>query len=98
LSLVCLEGPITLEKAWRAFPCAVHRSRPDLNLTQARCLMTLPSVFLAVDGLYHGYQAASEKSRQKFVERVVAVASEEEKQEFLFRALARKQGPGAAQA
>ena len=79
------------------FPLAVHHHRPDLDLDQARQLMTLPSVFLVVEGMDQIRQAPREL-QEKFAARVGAVMSHEERQDFLFRTMARKQGTGAAQA
>jgi hypothetical protein len=98
LALICVEGPFTLEHICSVFACAVHQYRPGLNLDEARRLMTLRSIFLVIEGLGLVWQTASEESRQRFVERVMAAASDDEKKEFLYRVLSKKPWPGTAQA
>jgi hypothetical protein len=97
LGLFYVEGPLTLEHAYNYFPCAVHRFRPELNLAQARQLMTLPSVFLVIEGLAEVRKAPREL-HLKFIERLGEAASDEERLEVLFRTLAQKPWPGTGQA
>jgi hypothetical protein len=97
LSLISVPGFLTFEHAYCVFPCAVHHHRPELGIGQARELMSLPSVFLVVEGLEQVRQAPRQLQK-KFAERLGAAASNEEKQEFLFRNMAQKSGTGAAQA
>jgi hypothetical protein len=98
LSLIFVEGPFTLDHVCRLFPCAVHQFRPELTLSAARRLMILRSVAEVVGGFGLAYQAASQETKDRFIERVCAVASEEEKQEIIFRIMAKKPWPGAGQA
>jgi hypothetical protein len=41
--------------------------------------------------------AASQEARNRFAERVMKVSSDDQKQDFLFRVMAKRLGPGAAQ-
>jgi hypothetical protein len=91
LSLMAVPGLPTFENTYRVFPCAVHHHRPELDLDQARQLMTLPSVFLVVKGLDQVRQEP-EELQKKFGERLGAAASDEEREDFLFRNMAQKQG------
>jgi hypothetical protein len=60
---------------------------------------------LAILGLF-GYgrsayivnETASQAARDRFSERVMKISSEEQKQDFLLRVMAKRLGPGAAQA
>jgi hypothetical protein len=97
LSLISVPGFLTLEHAYCVFPCAIHHYRPELDIDQARQLMTLPSVFLVVEGIDKVRQAPREL-RQKFAARLAAAASDEEREDFLFRTMAQKLGTGGAQA
>jgi hypothetical protein len=94
LSLLCVENvPFTLGHVWRVFPCAAHHFRPELSLERARQLMILGSVRLVLGLLETEWNAASPERRERFTERVASVTSEEDKQEFLFRVIAKRQSP-----
>jgi hypothetical protein len=90
LALIFAGDTFTLDHACRVFNCAVHKFRPDLPLTDARRLMTVQSVRLVIAGLESSWTAASRESKGKFVERLFAVASDEEQQELRFRVLAKQ--------
>jgi hypothetical protein len=98
LILTCAGDPFTLDHACRVFCCAVHRFRPELGLSEALSLMTLPSVIAVIGALGLAKQAASQETLDRFTARVFAAASEEERQEFLFRVLAKQLWSGAARA
>ncbi len=98
LALICVEGPFTLDHVCRVFPCAVHRFRPELSLSEARGLMAVQSVRIVLGGLGLVWEAASQESKDRFAARLCAAASDEERQEFLFRVLAKQPSPGAARA
>ena len=91
LILTCVEGPFTLSHACRIFPCALHHFRPELSPGEALKLMTRTSVIAVLCMLGLAQQAASQETMERFGARVFAVASEEEKQDFRFRVLARQQ-------
>jgi hypothetical protein len=92
LALICVEGfGFNLGDVWRVWPCAVHRSRQDLTLDEARQLMTLKGVRLVIGLLGLVNKTASQETKDRFAERVAAAASEEEKQELCFRVLAKQQ-------
>jgi hypothetical protein len=94
----CVGGAFTLSHVCRIFPCALHRFRPELSPDEALKLMTRPSVIAVLVSLGLAQQAASQGTMDRFSTRVLAVASEEEKQEIRFRLLAKLPWPGAAQA
>ena len=60
--------------------------------------MTLQSVFLVVGSLGSVWQAASEESKVRFIDRLGESASDEESQEVLFGILAKRPWPGVARA
>jgi hypothetical protein len=60
--------------------------------------MTLEGVRLVIGLLGLVNETASQAARNEFAERVAAVASEEEKQEFIFRVMAKNPWSGAARA
>ena len=97
LSLISVPGFLTFENAYCVFPLAVHDYRPELDLHRARQLMTLPSVFLVVKGIDEIRQAPKEL-QDKFVARLAAAMSNEEREDFLFRTMAQKSGTGPPQA
>jgi len=99
LVLMCVEGcGFSLGHVWRVFPCAVHHSRPELSMDEARQLLTLEGVRLVIGMLDIVNQTASQEAKCIFALRVAAVTSEEDKQEFLFQVMAKTPWPGAAQA
>jgi hypothetical protein len=98
LMLICVEGEFTLGHVWRVFPCAVHDFRPELTLDEARQLMTIEGGRLVIGLLGLVNETASQETRNRFAERVAMVASEGDKEEFLFRVLAKKPWPRIAQA
>jgi hypothetical protein len=96
---ICVEGTgFNLGDVWRVFPCEVHHWRPELDLSQARQLLTLEGMRLVIGLLGIVNEMASLEARDRFAERVALVASEEDKQEFLFRVMAKSPRPGIAQA
>jgi hypothetical protein len=96
---ICVEGlGFDLGDVWRVWPCMVHHFRPELSLDEARALLTLEGVQMVIGLLGIVNETASQESRDRFAERVMAVASDEERQEFLFRVLAKQPWPGIAQA
>jgi hypothetical protein len=97
LTSLCVRGPVTLEHVYRTFPCAVHQFRPELSLADARRLMTLPSVFLVFRGLDQVRRAPATQ-QERFIARLFVAASEEERQDTIFRIIAAKQATGVAQA
>ena len=98
LTQIFVDKPLNLGHIYRIFPCALHRFRQELSIDEAPQLMTRKSVFVVVGAMELIWPMTPEKTRQRFVDRVMAVASDEEKQEFLFRALAKMSWPGAAEA
>jgi hypothetical protein len=76
----------------------VRHFRPELSLDEARQLLTLEGVRLVVGLLGIVNETAVQAARDRFAERVMKVSSEEQKQDFLFRVMAKRLGPGAAQA
>jgi hypothetical protein len=88
----------TLAAVWRAFPCAVHKFRPELGLEEARALMTIESVLIVVALLRHVDKATPQDMKDAVQKRLMAAMSEEQKREFAFRAMLRNIGNGPAQA
>lgn len=90
---ICVEGTgFNLGDVWRVWPCAVHHFRSELSLNGARQLLTLEGMRRVIGLLGLVNETASQEARDRFAERVAMVASEKDKQEFIFRALARKAG------
>jgi hypothetical protein len=65
----------SLSAARRIFPCALHKFRPELSFTEAQRLMNLQSVYTVTSGLPAAYSAASQEVRQEFVDRLLAKRS-----------------------
>jgi hypothetical protein len=96
---ICVEGGgLNLGDVWRVWPCAVHHYRPDLGIDEARQLLTLGGVRLVIGLLGMVNETASQAARGRFAERVMKVSSDEQKEDFLFRVMAKRLGPEAAQA
>jgi hypothetical protein len=94
LALICVEGRLTLDHVWRIWPCAVHHFRPELSLDQARGLMTMIGLRVIVRLWDFVNSTASQEARDLFAQRVAAVATEQDKQDVLFRLAAKRQWPG----
>lgn len=93
-----MEGLTRLNRAWRVFPCAVHRFRPELSLAEARSLMTWQSVALTIASMQELERLSAPESLQKFAARLWATASDEERENFTLQVLAKDMASGAAQA
>jgi len=99
LLLICVEGyGFHLGDVWRVWPCALRHYRPDLSLEESGKLLTLEGVRLVIGLLGIVNETASQAARDRFAERVMKVSSQEQKQDFLFRVMAKRLAHGAAQA
>ena len=99
ISWICwVDGLTALNRAWRVFPCAVHRFQPELGLAEARSLMTWQSVALTIASMQELEWLSALESLQKFAARLWATASDEERENFTLQVLASWMAPGAPQA
>ena len=99
ISWICfVDGLTPLDKASRVFPCALHRSRPELTLDQARAMMNWKSVAYTIACMQELEKASSHEAMQKFAARLWATANDAERERFTFQVIAKEMAPGAAQA